>query len=206
MRIGINVPNELLRQVKKITPKVNVSRVCREALQARIDVAQRAAGQSQRDGMSEQVYRLDESRTKRPIEPDWEDLAFIDARDWVRGISSEAWELFLHQCNVLKRQGRDENEMVPSWSRDHGAKGLGHHLSENDDWLISQLEMDFDYGINSNPMGEATEKYGRAWLAYVHEVRRLLDERRKEEYDRIMAERAAALKSRPAPDVPQQLI
>ena len=32
MRIGINVPNDLIEQVKAIAPDVNVSHICREAL------------------------------------------------------------------------------------------------------------------------------------------------------------------------------
>ena len=206
LRIGINVPNELLRQVKEVRPKVNVSQVCRDALQRLVDFAQRATAQAHRDEMAKQVRRLEDSATKLTIEPDWEGLAFVDARNWVRGISPKDWEFFLHQCDVLRRKGRNEIGMVGLWSEDHGAKGLGHHLSEYKDWIAHQNEADFDLGTDSNPLEEATQKYSRAWLAYVHEVRRLLERHRKKEYDRIMSERADALASRPAPELPTHLV
>ena len=70
MRIGVNVPNEILRQVKEITPKVNVSEVCREALRRHVEVSQRAVQQAAADNVVEQVMRLDESTAKPMIEPD----------------------------------------------------------------------------------------------------------------------------------------
>ncbi len=206
MRIGINVPNGLLQQVKKIRPKVNVSQVCREALGNRVTVAQMATAQVQDDGMAEEVERLHESATKPVIEPDWVSLALDDARDWVRGITREGWDYFIHQCDVLKRQGRDEMVMMDLWSMEHGAKGFWHHYQANEDWVLNQLEIQFETGVSVNLIETVKEKYGRAWLSYVLEVRRLLEKRRKGEYDKIMAERAAALKARPAPELPHQLL
>ena len=42
MRLGINVPDELLRRVKEIRPRVNVSQVCRQALERYVDIAEQA--------------------------------------------------------------------------------------------------------------------------------------------------------------------
>ena len=206
MRIGINVPDELLKELKQVRPEVNVSQVCRDALADRVEVARRAAAKAVSDGVDEHVQRLDRSAAKPPIEPDWEAYALDDARAWVHSVTPEAWEQFIYQADFLRRQGRDETQMVSLWSHGEGVVGLARHLDENREWLFSQYDLDFESGANSNPRERAERKYGRAWLGYVYEVRRLLDKHRKEEYDRVMAERAEDRRSRPDPELPLQLV
>ena len=46
MRVGINVPDELLRRVKEIRPQVNVSQVCRQALERCVEIAEMAKAQA----------------------------------------------------------------------------------------------------------------------------------------------------------------
>ena len=205
MRIGINVPDELLRQVKEIRPDVNVSQVCRGALQHRVEVAQRAAAQATTDGVDGDVARLDEASGGPAIEPDWVAYALDDAREWTRRVTPENWEQFIHQSDVLRRQGRDETEMVNVWSRG-GGKGYRARLDESADWFDSEFEVRLESGGGPDPYERAHEEYTRAWLGYVYEVRRRLEHRRKEEYDRVMAERAEYRRSRPGPEVPPQLL
>ena len=206
MRIGINVPDELMKQIKQVRPEVNVSQVCREALTERVEVARRAADRAISDGMEEHVQRLDQSVAKPPIEPDWEGYALDDARAWVRTVTPESWEQFVYQADFLRRQGRDETQMVDIWSHGDGGVGLAYRLDENREWLISQHQLDFELGTNSNPRERAVKAYGRAWLGYVHEIRRLLDRHRRDEYNRVMAERAELRRSRPDPELPLQLV
>ena len=206
MRIGINVPNELLKQVKEIRPEINVSQVCREALEHRVQVARRAAAQAARDRVDEHVYRLDQAVAKLPKEPDWEANALDDARAWVSKVTPEVWERVIYQMDSLRRQGRDETEMVSVWSHGEGVEGLGRLLDENREWFISQYDLDFESGASSNPQEKAEREYGHAWLGYVNEVRRLLEKHRKDEYDRVMAERAEYRRSLPGPELPSQLV
>ena len=199
MRIGINVPSELLKQVKEISPAVNVSQVCREALEQRVEVAERAAAQIARDGANEHVERLDRSVAKLPIEPDWEALALDDARAWVSTVTPRFWEGFFNEADFFRRTGRDEMELVRFY-QDGG--GFVSHMRENEEWY----ELNFEYGIASYAWEKAEREYGRAWLGYVYEVRRLLEKHRKDEYDRVMAERAEQRRSRPDPELPSQLV
>ena len=76
MRIGINVPNELLQRVKQIRPELNVSQVCRDALEYRASVIERAGTQAALDGVDHYVDRLDQSVKKPLVEPDWVGLRF----------------------------------------------------------------------------------------------------------------------------------
>ena len=206
MRIGVNVPNELLQQVKQIRPDVNVSQVCREALEHRVEVAQRAIAQATSDGVDEHVTRLDRSVARPLIEPDWVAHALDDARDWVGTVTPETWERFTYQGDFLRKQGRDETEMVRLWSQSDGVKGFGYRLDENKEWFISQYEIQFESDASSNLHEKAEKEYARAWLGYVNEVRRLLEKHRKDEYDRVMAERAQYRQSRPPADLPSQLV
>ena len=205
MRIGINVPDELLRQVKEIEPQVNVSQVCREALARCVEIAERAKAQATADHVDAEVDRLVQSAKTPLIEPDWVAYALDDARDWIRTVTPEGWERFIYQSNFLRKQGRDEAEMVDIWSGSGDDKGLTYRLSESKEWFEHQFEERFESG-GPDPYNKAREEYSRAWLGYVHEVRRKLENHYKEKYDREMAKRAEYRQSRPHPELPQQLV
>ena len=208
MRIGINVPNELLKRAKEIRPQVNVSKVCREALEHRVEIAERAKAQAIDDGLDEHVTRLAQFAKAPPIEPDWEAYALDDARDWVRTVTPEDWKMFIYQSDFLRAKGREEADMVDVWSGSGGDRGLTYRLyvmSESTEWFEYQFEEQFESG-GPDPHVKAREEYCRAWLGYVHEARRKLEKLHKEEYDRVMAERKKYRQSRPHPELPQQLV
>ena len=203
MRLGINVPNELLKRVKKIRPQVNVSQVCREALEHYVEIAEQAKAQAAADRVDTHVDRLLQDVTAPPIEPDWVAFALDDARDWTRAVTPGKWKRFIYESDFLRRKGRDEAEMVDIWSGSGDSAGLLHHLHESNEWFEYKFEQQFESG-GSDPHVKAREEYSRAWLGYVNEVRRKLEKHYKEEYDRVMAERAKYRQSRPDPD--QQLV
>lgn len=206
MRIGVNVPNELLKEAKQIRPEVNVSQVCREALQQRVELARRIAHAAS-NGVHDHVTRLDQSVSRPPPEPDWVAYALEDARAWATVVTPEAWERFTYQADFLRKQGRDEAEMVTLWSSEgEGVKGFQRRLAEHDEWLISQYDLQFESDAGPSPRAKAENEYARAWLGYVNEVRRLLEKHRKDEYDRVMAERAEYRQSLPKPELPPQLV
>ena len=207
VRIGINVPNELLQRVRKITPEVNVSQVCRDALERRASVAERAAAQAVSDGVDYQVDRLYQSIPKPLPKPDWEALAYEDARGWIRNFKPERLQWFIETLDFLRENGRDVLDMVPHWSMGsvyaEGVKGFYHRREENTEWFIEQYEIEEMSGINLHQ--SVMEEYSRAWLSYVNEVVRLLEERRKDEYERQMAEREERRQPLPKPELPPRI-
>ena len=205
MRIGINVPDELLRRVKEIRPQVNVSQVCREALERYVEIAERAKAQAIDDHVDVNVDRLAQSVKAPMIEPDWVAYALDDARDWIRTVTPENWKWFTCESDIFRRQGRDEAELVAGWSGSGDCKGFTNRLWDNGEWYDYQFEEHYVNG-GPDPYNKAREEYSRAWLGYVHEARRMLENRYKEEYDRVMAERAEYRKSRPDPEPPQRLV
>ena len=88
MRIGINVPDRVLNRIKALDPEVNVSKMCRQALEDYCAVLERARERVASDGVHEQVVRCPKGNS---IEPDWVGYALDDARDWVNAIDP-AWD------------------------------------------------------------------------------------------------------------------
>ena len=204
MRIGINVPNELLQRVKQIRPELNVSQVCRDALEYRASVIERAGTQAALDGVDHYVDRLDQSVKKPLVEPDWVAYALEDARDWVRTVTPEWWNTFVDERDSLRRQGQNEAEMIDVWSQStEGVKGYWDRIIANREWFTQQYKIQIASGIGSHLDMEqrAKEEYGQAWLGYVNEVERLLAMRRREQLDVLMAERAEHRRSLPKPEL-----
>ena len=206
MRIGINVPNELLKQVKQIRPEVNVSQVCREALRHRVELELRATELAISDRVDELVAQLDLSVEKPMIEPDWEAYGFADARDWVRTVTPKEWDMFIELSDFSREDGRSPSELVDLCSNCGEHKGLSRCLRDNEEWFINQYDNHYVSGISVDLYKKAQTEYARAWLAYVNQARRKLDKRRKEEYDKVMAEREALKRLRPEPEAPAQLL
>ena len=155
MRIGINVPDDLLDKVKQAWTSVNVSEVCRDALQRVVEEGRNVANRVNRDEVDEKIAWLD-AQTAPPEEPDWVALALDDAATWFQRVTPAGWEQFLHQCDVLRRQGRDEVEMVDVWSSMYDTKGIRIHLHDNKEWLMSEYEREEVTGVRSHAREQAT--------------------------------------------------
>ncbi len=201
MRIGINVPNELLERVKAIRPEVNVSQVCREALEEYVHKSDRIAEQVAVDKLDEHITRLAESDLYPLVEPDWEGFALEDARDWLSKATHKDWDAFCDNRDFLKRNRREDE----TWFADvHGiddVRRFWHRKDEHEDWLLYQYEVDW----NSSALADAREKYEHTWIAYLEEVRRLWEQRRREEREKVMAERRKNWQTLKEPKIPPQL-
>ena len=201
MRIGINVPNELLQRVKAIRPGVNVSQICREALEEYACQAERIMEQVDSDGMGEYALRLAEADGSPLVEPDWVGYALQDARDWVSTVDTKDWESLFHHLNFLRKQGRgDEYWPGIHWS-EHDGKGWYHRWRENEEWIVWQ----YDNGNDSDLHAKAQETYARTWLSYVNEVRRMQNQILEERRKAILAERESAWQELAKPEIPPHL-
>ena len=202
MRLGINVPNELLKRVKAISPEVNVSQICRNALEEQASKAERVASQVAADGVEQYIHQFAVSPNAPTIEPDWVGYALEDARDWIMSATPEEWEFFCYQRDTLERLGRgSENWHAESSHRD-GVKSFTVRAREHTDWFICQYEIDID----SNVRELARDEYCRTWMAYVEEVRRLVEEHRREKRDKAIAERKERMLELGKPELPPQLL
>ena len=199
MRIGINVPDRVLNRIKALDPEVNVSKMCREALEDCCAVLERARARVASDGVDEQVMRLSEGQL---IEPDWVGYALDDARDWVNTTSPDKWARFFSLYDSLKSTGRD----VAGSGRTYPfevTQGFWKRISdkETSEWF----EQQYDANPSFNAHAKAEDEHTRAWLGYVNEVRRKQLQHIDDEWKRVMAEREKAWAARPEPELPPQL-
>lgn len=206
MRIGINVPNELLKQVKENFPTVNVSQFFREALQERIKEKQRVQERVRADGVDEKIDQL-ARETGLPPEPDWVGLALDDAAAWITNVTPEGWDEFVELVDELREEEASNELYVGVWSMQNGAKGLMKQMNDYEDQLLRALApRSLVSAARHDFWQRGRREYTRAWLGYMYEVRRLIEQRRKEEYERIRAEYDAVMRARRQPDVPEQLV
>ena len=199
MRIGINVPERVRNQIKKLDPDVNVSKMCCQALEDYCAVLERATERVASDGAEAQVARLSEGQL---IEPDWVGYALDDARDWVNTTSPDKWARFFSLYDSLKSTGRD----VAGSGRTYPfevTQGFWKRISdkETSEWF----EQQYDANPSFNAHAKAEDEHTRAWLGYVNEVRRKQLQHIDDEWKRVMAEREKAWAARPEPELPPQL-
>jgi len=174
VRIGINVPDDLLKRMEPLKTVTNVSQICRDAIKTHIEAYERAMTRAKEDGMNAIAEHL--SNKLVPQEVDWELLGIEDAKIWVQLAKLENFEYLLHKLEVLERQGRSPYEVrIP---RVQGDKSFGERSDEHDEWFLRQIEADKE----SNPDIEAELIYQRGKLSYILAVWNMTKEKAKEKY------------------------
>ena len=83
MRIGVNIPNDLYRRMEPIKHTINISQVCREAIETYVEDYERARDRLESDDINETVDRLFSEEEQMTI--DWKELGWTDAKTWVEG-------------------------------------------------------------------------------------------------------------------------
>ena len=201
MRIGINVPNDLIKQVKAIDPDVNVSHICREALKSYVTNAGRVAERVVGDGMEDHALRLAQAYEYPIVAPDWVGYALDDARDWVSMVEPKEWERFFSIYDHCKARGDELTYLYGHIEPTRDGRCFFSRMQENMEWY----EWEYDNG-NEDAWGDARDEYGRTWLGYVEQVRQKQLQHIRDERDRLLAEREEVLRPRPEPEVPPQLL
>jgi hypothetical protein len=198
MRLGINVPDQIIRRMKELDPEVNVSQVCRDAMQAHCDTLERIRGRVAEDGMKDHVRRFSEGQLD---EPDWVGYALDDARDWVNAVPRDEWDEFFHRHDILTSRGEDVTWLTGAFFQE-GVKCFTLRFSENSEWFRQEHKAN----RNSDFFKRAQEEYVRVWLAYVEEVHRMQEQYFAERLQDLMVERERAWAARPGPEVPPSLL
>lgn len=174
MRIGINVPDTLLKRMEPLKTVTNVSQICRDAIKTHVEAYERAMARANEDGMDAIAERLGNMLV--PQEVDWELLGIEDAKMWVQLAKLEDFEYLLHRLEVLERQGRSPYEVpIP---RVQGVKNFEERSYDHEEWFIRQGEADEE----RNPYIEAKLIYQRGKLSYILAVWNMAKEIAKERY------------------------
>ena len=86
MRIGINIPNDLMRRLEPLKPELNISQVCREALEAKAVSHERMLARLDDGEIQEAIEMVWEQEKKflAVIEVDWEVAGYEGAEAWTK--------------------------------------------------------------------------------------------------------------------------
>lgn len=163
MRIGINVPDELLKKLEPNKAVTNISQICRQAVKDRVDAFQRANDRAQSDGMDAAAARLITEHVNQSV--DWEALALEDAKLWVQLASLEDFDDLFNNLRIKETKGRSDN-WIPVGRNVAGTKTFMDRQHEHKDWFYRQIGLD----DTLNPFEAAETIYTRSWLLYVTAV------------------------------------
>ena len=197
MRIGINISDDLHGRLKRISRTVNVSQICREAIDTYVADHERARARVQADGLEGVGEGLCPDDGHLLV--DWEELGWKDARQWVTAVEPDNFDHLFHRVDVLRRQGRPTWIVPPPIAP--GATYFENRWCDYSRKFERQLDSVWDVDHHFDRRSDAERAYCRAWLAYVSAVREKVIGLRKERASRMIESRTA----RPEPEVPGQL-
>ena len=206
MRIGINVPDKVIKLIKSLDPEANISQICREALTSYTAALERARTGITDEDMDDIIEHLEQSAPYPQVEPDWADYAWQDARDWIRTITPRDWHYFLSSYGHHKDNSRELYVHAEFYGlRNQGeVKRFTDRLMENENWFWSQA-VSGGNAARQRALEKAENDYIRTWLAHVKEVRRKCLQYRAERNEEVLADRQRAWLSRPEAELPFQL-
>ena len=209
MRIGINLPNELHRRLEPLKQYVNVSQICREAIEDRIRCYERALSSRSNEDIVRAIERAweDEREMRAILEVDWEMLGCEDAESWGEAAELKDWNYLHHRQEVIDRQGRPRWEVpIPHLE---GIRTFFERYNENHSRISRQDNQFLDWLYDEHggiDIAAAEQEYMTAWLACTGsawdlflEIRgRHLEERRRESFQ--------GGANRPSPKLPEKLL
>jgi hypothetical protein len=189
MRLGINVPDDIIKRLEPMKQYINISKLCRNVIYEYVLLYEKAKKQADNTETNKVVKDLFE--TRKPVVVDWELLGLQDAKLWQSLATSDDWDSVFELLDYFEREGKspfDERVTIP---RVKGAKT----------YYDRQYEYDVDKGwfeqrINdlSNPYIVAQLDYQRGFLSYMIIIRQKVTEQQKK-YFKTKEEKLKQLKT-----------
>ena len=143
-RISVSLPEELVARLEPVKARINVSQVCREALERRLDSLERAAAQGAELDLEGLVDRLRSEREL--IEGKFDDLSRRNAATW------------LNTASYLELKAVADTQSTPRMDRYRLPRAAFRVMRQ--DMEESTLSVE----------GPAAVVYKTAWLDYVRSV------------------------------------
>jgi hypothetical protein len=213
MRIGVNIPDELLRRYEPLKSQVNISQLCREAIINRVEKYENAVENLAIEPTQSALNKVyeDEEAYRSIVERDWETLGYQNAVLWVQAADRKDWNGW-HKLRAIRRErGRPEWEVEPPlFSAADGRLPCFDRLrleyyqsnrSQSDafyEWLDDQ-----GWYVNWDI---AHEQYGRSWSAYIDAAWKVICEWREQREQALRREREISRVNRPPPSVPDHFV
>ena len=107
MRIGINIPNDLMERFKPMKSSRNLSKICRDAITAQVEAYEAAVTQvdSEADSIEALTDRLALEYLRKTEFVDWQALGREDGKEWVHAVTLEDFERLFHNLAAAKKNG-----------------------------------------------------------------------------------------------------
>jgi hypothetical protein len=197
MRIGINVPNELIERFKPLKSTHNISEICRDALKNYIESYETASQGTGGDEMTAIANRLYQEYNQKTPRVDWEAIGRGNAKKWAEGASLQDFDDVIHNITIHKRKGAEPGEFLGSWRIPEGCR-FEDAQRKHEDWFERQFELD----ERPNYYMLAKQNYSKGWVSYLTAVWQMVRSRIKD--DDVTWERARQ-QSKPNPEIPANL-
>ena len=225
MRIGINIPKELHQRLQPLKGTVNISEICRDAIEARVKKYEAFVGWLDSENAKQVVAEICEKELERKaiVEFDWETTGYEDAKDWVKAATLADWD-YWNRCrnhpdngirDMVWMQGRHVLEgknrgrfISPGMAGTFFQRRREYdgRMREQDDDFWEWLYEEYDRLNPFTDYAAGQQEYGRAWMAYTTAVWDLICQKRKEYQQKWHSERAETRLNRPAPEVPEHIL
>ncbi len=224
MRIGINIPKELHQRLQPLKGTLNISQVCREALEAHVERYEEFIGWLSSDEAKKVVAEICELELQRKamVEVDWETVGYQDAKDWVQAATLADWDYWERCRNHPHRPGQNTIWVHGRHVRD-GTKGrfvspgqaktfLARHrecidrIHQQDAAFWEWMDEEYDGLGPVYDYGAAERGYGRGWMTYTTAVWEMICQERDELRQRQHREHAESLRTRPDPQMPNHIL
>ncbi len=199
MRIGINIPDELLERFKPLKSTHNISEICREALRSYIESYEKNLPSNGGGDMTALANRLYQEYAKKTPRVDWESIGRENARKWAEGASLQDFEDVIHNISsVRKQKGAEPGEFLGGWRIPEGCRFVDAQR-KHEDWFDRQFELD----ERPNHYIVAKQDYNRGWVSYLTAVWQIFRSRIKADDAVLEKERQ---ESKIKPELPINLV
>lgn len=229
MRIGINIPKELHQRIQPLKGTMNISEICREAIEARVKKYEEFVGWLDSESAKQVVAEICEKELQRKaiVEVDWETIGYQDAKDWVQAATLADWDYWnrcrnhpdRHNQNTVWAHGRyvydgTANPVARGKFISPGSAKTFHQQHRDYDQRIHEQDADFWEWMAEEYDGlgpfydlmAAEQAYGRAWMAHTTAVWEMICQKREEYQQQWRSDHAEARRNRPAPEVPDHIL
>ena len=159
MRLGINIPNSLHKRIRPIKDKINVSQICRDAIERWVNAYESSLDSIEHDDLSGKISQL--KSAWKYIDIDWEEIGRQDAKIWTEKATPEDFARFSHNLRVGRGHGRIPGIWMAGYLPDTPHYYDRQH--EHEEWFIQQEDIDPD----TNSYMVAHEEYERGWTSYL---------------------------------------
>ena len=205
MRIGINISNALHRRLKAIGEPVNVSQVCRDAIENIVAQHEQLAARVDRDDLRGVTAAFATDDDEQWADIDWREYGWTDARDWFRKVTREQYDRFVYDREFYLRTSRspDDTLVLVGWAPSiEGVAGFYGWFDQHRDMLEKEYDRLEEWGLDGTPHYDAQREYNTAWLEYFGVVHKLIEEAREER----MREKQRRRAQFPEPELPTHLV